>query len=187
MHELLHLRFRQTFTFCQSSNGLSEQSSPWTSNASSWYSWSTWLPRSCQHKFATEPCRPAFLRISWLFKFYWNQYGHKLKCNKVLRIFLFISTLLNCWVYRTIVAFGDSWTSNGGRRFCPKPCMIWITVFSIIANGTVPVPPILWPPSPSAGSRLTENRRASNGFIWVEDLANSLSAKLLNVRGAPRP
>ena len=50
------------------------------------------------------------------------------------------------------------------------------------ANGTVPVPPVLWPPSPSAGSRLTENRRASNGFIWVEDMANALGAKLLNVR-----
>ncbi|KAJ3992111.1 hypothetical protein F5050DRAFT_1790582 [Lentinula boryana] len=62
---------------------------------------------------------------------------------------------------RTIVAFGDSWTSNG-------------------ANGTVPVPPILWPPSPSAGAQFTENRRASNGFIWVEDMANELSAKLLN-------
>ncbi|KIK52422.1 hypothetical protein GYMLUDRAFT_49924 [Collybiopsis luxurians FD-317 M1] len=62
---------------------------------------------------------------------------------------------------RTIVAFGDSWTSNG-------------------ANGTVPVPPILFPPSPSAGSQFTENRRASNGFIWVEDMANELSAKLLN-------
>ncbi|KAJ3848462.1 hypothetical protein EV368DRAFT_86591 [Lentinula lateritia] len=62
---------------------------------------------------------------------------------------------------RTIVAFGDSWTSNG-------------------ANGTVPVPPIMWPPSPSAGSQFTENRRASNGFIWVEDMANELSAKLLN-------
>ncbi|KAK7462126.1 hypothetical protein VKT23_007729 [Stygiomarasmius scandens] len=62
---------------------------------------------------------------------------------------------------RTIVAFGDSWTSNG-------------------ANGTVPVPPIMWPPSPSAGSRVTSNRRASNGFMWVEDLANSFSAKLLD-------
>ncbi|KAF8882870.1 hypothetical protein BD779DRAFT_1749815 [Infundibulicybe gibba] len=68
---------------------------------------------------------------------------------------------ININAIRTIVAFGDSWTSNG-------------------ANGSVPVPPILWPPSPSAGSRLTENRRASNGFIWVEDMANSLSAKLLD-------
>ncbi|KAG6898387.1 hypothetical protein C0995_009785 [Termitomyces sp. Mi166 len=62
---------------------------------------------------------------------------------------------------RTIVAFGDSWTSNG-------------------ANGTVPLPPMLWPPLPSAGSRVTSNRRASNGFMWVENLANSLSTKLLN-------
>ncbi|KAG6877300.1 hypothetical protein C0992_010318, partial [Termitomyces sp. T32_za158] len=47
-------------------------------------------------------------------------------------------------------------------------------------NGTVPLPPMLWPPLPSAGSRVTSNRRASNGFMWVENLANSMSAKLLN-------
>ncbi|KIK52425.1 carbohydrate esterase family 16 protein [Collybiopsis luxurians FD-317 M1] len=50
----------------------------------------------------------------------------------------------------------------------------------LLANGTVPVPPILSPPSPSAGSQFTENRRPSNGFILVEDMANELSAKLLN-------
>ncbi|KAF8064418.1 hypothetical protein FPV67DRAFT_1504971 [Lyophyllum atratum] len=72
-----------------------------------------------------------------------------------------INTGINLSATRTIVAFGDSWTSNG-------------------ANGTVPVPPIMWPPSPSAGSRVTSNRRATNGFVWVEDLANSLGAKLLN-------
>ncbi|THU84365.1 hypothetical protein K435DRAFT_806743, partial [Dendrothele bispora CBS 962.96] len=44
----------------------------------------------------------------------------------------------------TIVAFGDSWTSNG------------------------------------AGSLITPGRRASNGFIWVESLANTFGAKLLN-------
>ncbi|KAF5370953.1 hypothetical protein D9757_009886 [Collybiopsis confluens] len=74
-----------------------------------------------------------------------------------------INTGIKTGPTRTIVAFGDSWTSNG-------------------ANGTVPVPPILFPPSPSAGSQFTENRRASDGFIWVEDMANELSAKLLNVR-----
>jgi hypothetical protein len=36
------------------------------------------------------------------------------------------------------------------------------------------------PPLPSAGSATTSNRRASNGYIWVEDMANELSAKLLN-------
>ncbi|KAH0580090.1 hypothetical protein H2248_002900 [Termitomyces sp. 'cryptogamus'] len=72
-----------------------------------------------------------------------------------------INTGINLGATRTIVAFGDSWTSNG-------------------ANGTVPLPPMLWPPLPSAGSRLTSNRRASNGFMWVENLANSLSAKLLD-------
>ncbi|KAJ6608118.1 hypothetical protein B0H10DRAFT_2439228 [Mycena sp. CBHHK59/15] len=62
---------------------------------------------------------------------------------------------------KTIVAFGDSWTSTG-------------------ANGSVPLPPIMHPPLPSAGSRTSENRRASNGFLWVEDLANNLNAKLLD-------
>ncbi|KAL0563821.1 hypothetical protein V5O48_018244 [Marasmius crinis-equi] len=38
----------------------------------------------------------------------------------------------------------------------------------------------MWPPSPSAGSRVTTNRRAANGFIWVEVMANELGAKLLN-------
>ncbi|KAJ7592981.1 hypothetical protein C8J56DRAFT_486926 [Mycena floridula] len=73
-----------------------------------------------------------------------------------------INTGIKLSAMRTIVAFGDSWTSNG-------------------ANGSVPTPPTLWPPLPSAGSRLNSNRRASNGFMWVEDLANSFGGlKLLN-------
>ncbi|THU83665.1 hypothetical protein K435DRAFT_689131 [Dendrothele bispora CBS 962.96] len=48
------------------------------------------------------------------------------------------------------------------------------------ANGSIPIPPMLWPPSPSAGSLITPGRRASNGFIWVESLANTFGAKLLN-------
>ncbi|KAJ7034278.1 hypothetical protein C8F04DRAFT_1395543 [Mycena alexandri] len=62
---------------------------------------------------------------------------------------------------RTIVTFGDSWTSTG-------------------ANGTVPLPPILHPPLPSAGARNSENRRATNGFMWSERLAADLNAKLLD-------
>lgn len=53
------------------------------------------------------------------------------------------------------------------------------------ANGTVPVAPVMHPPLPSAGSQYNENRRASNGFIWVEDLANTLNSKLLNVSNLP--
>lgn len=57
-----------------------------------------------------------------------------------------------------------------------------LTMFRFyIANGTVPVAPVMHPPLPSAGSQYNENRRASNGFIWVEDLANTLNSKLLNV------
>jgi len=64
---------------------------------------------------------------------------------------------------KTIVAFGDSWTSNG-------------------SNGTIPFPPVVFPPNPSAGARLGNNfrARASNGYVWVEDLANTLGAKLID-------
>ncbi|KAF7365191.1 Carbohydrate esterase family 16 protein [Mycena venus] len=64
---------------------------------------------------------------------------------------------------KTIVAFGDSWTSNG-------------------SNGTIPFAPIVFPPNPSAGARLGNNfrARASNGYVWVEDLANTLGAKLID-------
>ncbi|KAK7048387.1 carbohydrate esterase family 16 protein [Favolaschia claudopus] len=64
---------------------------------------------------------------------------------------------------KTIVAFGDSWTSNG-------------------SNGTIPFAPIVFPPNPSAGARAGNNfrARASNGYVWVEDLANTVGAKLLD-------
>ncbi|THU83660.1 hypothetical protein K435DRAFT_733845 [Dendrothele bispora CBS 962.96] len=63
---------------------------------------------------------------------------------------------------RTTVAFGDSWTDNG-------------------SNGTVPIPPMMWPPVPEAGSaKNPAQTRASNGFVWVEIFANTLSAKLLD-------
>ncbi|KAJ7044156.1 hypothetical protein C8F04DRAFT_1071831 [Mycena alexandri] len=64
---------------------------------------------------------------------------------------------------KTIVAFGDSWTSNG-------------------SNGTIPFAPIVFPPNPSAGARLGNNfrARASNGYVWVEDLANTVGAKLID-------
>jgi hypothetical protein len=38
------------------------------------------------------------------------------------------------------------------------------------------------PPLPSAGARNSENRRATNGFMWSERLAADLNAKLLDVR-----
>ncbi|KAJ6461739.1 hypothetical protein C8R45DRAFT_1027834 [Mycena sanguinolenta] len=62
---------------------------------------------------------------------------------------------------KTVVTFGDSWTSTG-------------------SNGTVPLPPILHPPLPSAGAANSENRRATNGFMWSERLAADLNAKLLD-------
>ncbi|KAJ7167915.1 hypothetical protein C8R46DRAFT_898726 [Mycena filopes] len=68
---------------------------------------------------------------------------------------------INLNAIRTVVTFGDSWTSTG-------------------ANGTVPLPPILHPPLPSAGARNSENRRATNGFVWSERLAADLNAKLLD-------
>jgi len=68
---------------------------------------------------------------------------------------------INLNAFKTIVTFGDSWTSTG-------------------SNGTVPLPPILHPPLPSAGARNSENRRATNGFMWSERLAADLNAKLLD-------
>ncbi|KAJ7288337.1 hypothetical protein C8J57DRAFT_1279899 [Mycena rebaudengoi] len=64
---------------------------------------------------------------------------------------------------KTIVAFGDSWTSNG-------------------SNGTIPFAPVVFPPNPSAGARAGNNfrARASNGYVWVEDLANTIGAKLID-------
>ncbi|TDL18017.1 hypothetical protein BD410DRAFT_512527 [Rickenella mellea] len=62
---------------------------------------------------------------------------------------------------KTIVAFGDSWTSNG-------------------SNGTISLAPVIFPPNPSAGSRVGGKGRASNGFVWVEDMGNTLGAKVVN-------
>ncbi|KAJ7181478.1 hypothetical protein C8R43DRAFT_969260 [Mycena crocata] len=68
---------------------------------------------------------------------------------------------INLNAIKTIVTFGNSWTSTG-------------------SNGTVPLPPIMHPPLPSAGARNSENRRATNGFMWSERLAADLNAKLLD-------
>ncbi|KAJ7212088.1 hypothetical protein GGX14DRAFT_361742 [Mycena pura] len=62
---------------------------------------------------------------------------------------------------KTIVTFGDSWTSNG-------------------SNGTIPFAPIVFPPNPSAGARLGNNFRARASNSYVEDLANTLGAKLID-------
>ncbi|KIJ51407.1 carbohydrate esterase family 16 protein [Sphaerobolus stellatus SS14] len=64
---------------------------------------------------------------------------------------------------KTIVAFGDSWTSNG-------------------SNGTIPFAPVVFPPNPSAGARFGNNERAraSNGYVWPEALGNILGAKVID-------
>nr|GAT53441.1 predicted protein [Mycena chlorophos] len=72
-----------------------------------------------------------------------------------------INTGVDLGAMKTLVTFGDSWTSTG-------------------SNGTVPLPPILHPPLPSAGAANSENRRASNGYIWSERLAADFNAKLLD-------
>jgi len=74
-----------------------------------------------------------------------------------------VNTGVNLNATKTVVAFGDSWTSNG-------------------SNGTVPFAPVVFPPNPSAGARFGNNERAraSNGYVWVEDVANTLGAKLIN-------
>ena len=50
-------------------------------------------------------------------------------------------------------------------------------------TGTIPFPPIVHPPNPSAGAAYGNNYRArgSNGPIWVEDLGNALGAKVIDV------
>ncbi|THU89380.1 hypothetical protein K435DRAFT_729280 [Dendrothele bispora CBS 962.96] len=55
--------------------------------------------------------------------------------------------------YKTIVAFGDSYTSGG-------------------TDGTTLPPAIMTPPNPSAGGRV------SNGKLWIEHLANAAGATL---------
>ncbi|KAF7318585.1 hypothetical protein HMN09_00369000 [Mycena chlorophos] len=72
-----------------------------------------------------------------------------------------INTGVDLGAMKTLVTFGDSWTSTG-------------------SNGTIPLPPILHPPLPSAGAANSENRRASNGYIWSERLAADFNAKLLD-------
>ncbi|KAJ3757210.1 carbohydrate esterase family 16 protein [Lentinula raphanica] len=56
--------------------------------------------------------------------------------------------------YSTIVAFGDSYTSGS------------------IFNGSALPPPVLSPPNPNAGGRIT------NGPLWVENLAAAANATL---------
>ncbi|KAJ7109758.1 hypothetical protein C8R43DRAFT_904538 [Mycena crocata] len=60
------------------------------------------------------------------------------------------------------------------------PLVAFATTASLI--GTIPFAPIVFPPNPSAGARLGNNfrARASNGYVWVEDLANTLGAKLID-------
>ena len=50
--------------------------------------------------------------------------------------------------------------------------------------GTIPFAPIVHPPNPSAGAAQGNNFRArgSNGYLWVEDLANTIGAKVIDVR-----
>ncbi|TDL23160.1 hypothetical protein BD410DRAFT_170547 [Rickenella mellea] len=71
-----------------------------------------------------------------------------------------LNTGVNLKATKTVVAFGDSWTANG-------------------SNGTIPFPPVLYPPNPSAGS-YSGRGRASNGYVWVEDLGNSIGAKVID-------
>ncbi|KAF8589475.1 carbohydrate esterase family 16 protein [Ramaria rubella] len=78
-------------------------------------------------------------------------------------IFTEVNTGIKLNATKTIVAFGDSWTSNG-------------------SNGTIPFPPVVFPPNPSAGARFgnDERARASNGYTWPETLGNTLGSKVIN-------
>lgn len=64
--------------------------------------------------------------------------------------------------YKTIVSFGDSYTSGGYR------------------NGSTLPPPVLNPPSPQAGGRVTDGR------VWIEDISVDTGAVFMDyaVEGA---
>ncbi|EPQ60041.1 hypothetical protein GLOTRDRAFT_32103 [Gloeophyllum trabeum ATCC 11539] len=58
--------------------------------------------------------------------------------------------------YKNIVVFGDGYSSNG------------------VTDGSNPAPPVVVPPSPKAGGRM------SDGYVWTEYLANDSGATLNN-------
>lgn len=58
--------------------------------------------------------------------------------------------------YKTIVTFGDSYTTDGVR------------------NGSKPAPPIVIPPNPKAGGRTT------NGLTWIENIADDYGSHLMD-------
>jgi hypothetical protein len=58
--------------------------------------------------------------------------------------------------YKTIVSFGDSYTSGG------------------YANGSTLPPPVLIPPNPKAGGRTT------NGRVWIEDISVDTGAVFMD-------
>lgn len=51
-----------------------------------------------------------------------------------------------------------------------------------MTQGTIPFPPVVFPPNPSAGARFGNNERAraSNGYTWPETLGNSIGAKVMD-------
>ncbi|KAG8724279.1 hypothetical protein FRC09_020489 [Ceratobasidium sp. 395] len=60
--------------------------------------------------------------------------------------------LLDIKSYKTIVSFGDSYTSDGKK------------------DGSAPDPAVVVPPNPHAGGRTT------NGPVWIENIANDIGA-----------
>lgn len=64
--------------------------------------------------------------------------------------------LLNLREYKTIVTFGDSYTTAG------------------VTDGSTPAPPVVIPPNPKAGGRTT------NGLTWIENIADDVGAHLMD-------
>lgn len=58
--------------------------------------------------------------------------------------------------YKTIVTFGDSYTTAG------------------VTDGSTPAPPVVIPPNPKAGGRTT------NGLTWIENIADDVGAHLMD-------
>jgi len=78
-------------------------------------------------------------------------------CGKLSGVFADVNAgLLPLKSYRTIVAFGDSYTDGGVRDGGPR------------------LPPVVIPPNPKAGGRTT------NGLVWVEDIGVDTGALVMD-------
>ncbi|KAI0318729.1 carbohydrate esterase family 16 protein, partial [Amylostereum chailletii] len=77
-------------------------------------------------------------------------------CGQLGGNFTDVNAGIDLSTVKTIVSFGDSYTDGG------------------IRNGSKLLPPVLIPPDPEAGGRIT------NGPVWIENIANDIGARLMD-------